>query len=335
MKVIKVSNKCVASGSCTLLTDLLQEGPDGKATPVGTGKITDKTAEKFMGVINHCPVGAISLEDSSIVKSTGTHGLKEIKTLITKELVEFKVPRPSEDICRYRGSASSIHYISAEGHNRYDYRSDSQAESAGLSHFDRIAYSQRRALVQEALVEFKVNQLGDFIKYETKQGNYYNDINEYFINFIRDVLKEIDEKTDGKIKLSLDLDRLKIGPDHHLNKVEDDFYLYQLHNIELIFTDSVVNKLNSLSSYKIYINTDDMEDYRERDVYCYNLFEVIEEFRGDIASAIQDVFNYDDAIKVHIERVYETYSKILKEELNEIAKFLFKEIDNYLVVTSK
>lgn len=34
--------------------------------------------------------------------------------------------------------------------------SDSQAESAALSHFNRVAYSQRRAIVQQVLVEFYV-----------------------------------------------------------------------------------------------------------------------------------------------------------------------------------
>jgi len=329
MKIVKVSNnKCVASGGCTLLSDLLEEGLDGKAVPVGSGKISDSAAETFQEVINHCPVGAIYLEDSGLVKSSGVEGLNELKELIKKQLVDYNVSRPSREIGRYSGSASSIQYISSEGHHRYDYKSDSQAESAGLNHFDRVAYSQRRALVQQALVEFKINQLGDFIKYEEKPGNYYNEINNPLINLIKDIIQEIIEKTESKESVSVNLDRLKIGPDH---KEKDEFYIYRLRNIETIFTESIVNKLDSLSSYRLYINTDDMEDYRGKDLYCYDLHEVIQQFRGDLADAIKDVFNYEDALEAEIKWVYERYSGFLKEELNDIANYLIKVIDSFLV----
>jgi hypothetical protein len=144
-----------------------------------------------------------------------------------------------------------------------------------------------------------------------------------------DIIEELKEKTDNKAVISIDLNRIKIGPDH--KNGGEEFYIYQLRNLEKIFADSVINKLDSLSSYKLYVNTDDIEDYKGNDTYCYNLFEVIQEFKQDIASAIQDLLHIDDAIETHIVRVYERYSKFIKEEMNDIGNYLLKEIDILLL----
>ncbi|MUT64702.1 ferredoxin [Paenibacillus sp. NEAU-GSW1] len=328
MKSIVISNKCAASGGCTLLTDLLLEGPDGKPVPAGSGQISDLEAKTFQEVIDHCPVKAISLKNSGLVASSGKQGLAELKSLIASKVDSFQVPKPPSHLHRYRGSASSIPYISSEGHNRYDYRSDSQAKSAGLSHFDRVAYSQRKAVVQQALVQFKVDQLGDYIKYEQNNENFYHSTNEALIKWVTAVAEEIKEKSDGTAKVNLDANRFIIGPDY--KQAKDEFYLYQLQNIEKIFADHVVRKLDSLSSYNLYINTDDMEDYRGKDMYSYNLNEAIQTFKEDVASALQDSFNYDEIIEDHVNKIYTRYSHYLKEALKEAADEMVKAIDSCL-----
>ncbi len=328
MKKIHVSDQCKASGICTRMTDLLQKDANGKAMPAGSGRITDKTAEKFMDVIKSCPMNAISLKDANLVASAGTQGLYELKAFIMRELGGYKVPLPPRNLHTYNGTASSIPLICSKLHNQYKYNSECNAEVAGLNHFAQAAYSQAKTIVQKALVEFKESQLYDFIFYEKKQGNYYHDIHESLSILITNIVEELKERTEEKIPISVNIDRIRIGPEDVI--VGEDLHLERLKNLEEFFADSVVSKLDPLQDYRLYINTDFIEDFRGKEVHCHDLQEAIEKFKGDIADAIKDVFNYDNAIEAEIEEIYYKFAEKLKKELQQIADHLIKAINQYL-----
>ncbi|MGH4137654.1 ferredoxin [Clostridium sp.] len=324
MKKILVSNKCVACGSCTLMTNLLEEDSEGKVNPVASGKITDEKSKEFLEVIKSCPVSAISIKDENLVESTGKQGLTELKSLIRQNFFNYKIPRPLTNDYRCDINRSSITYNSPSGNCRYDYKSDSKAESAGLSEFDRAMYSQRKALTQEVLVEYRTNQLRKYAYYERKKGNYYFDINQSLSKLISQLVDEIMERTENKAKIPEKFDEIEIGPDYGY---EGESYAYRIRYTERVYTDAITSKLSSVSSYKVYVNTDDIEDYKGKDTYCYNLNEVIDEFRGDLAVAIQDVVNDDCGIPHDVNETVNKYSELLTKALNEKANYLIKEIE--------
>jgi len=325
VKNIKVSDKCVACGTCTLMTELLLENANGTVIPAKSGKIADDSVKEFMEVIESCPVGAISLEEAGLVKSQGKQGLLELKELIKKELANYSVPRPT--YYRFDGNVSSIPYNSPSGQGRYDYKSDSKATRAGLNEFNRVMYSQRRAIIQQVLAEYEITALKRFAYYEEKEGNYYFGVNKKVSFLIDQLVEEVKEKTSNKIVIPLNFEKIDIGPDHGF---KEEFYIYQLCNVETVFVDEIASQLDPLSEYSVYVNTDDIEDYKGRDIYCYQLNEVIETFRKDVLYAIRDIINDSNGIDVHINRVYDKYVESLQEVLNGKANYLNKEIDKYL-----
>lgn len=273
-------------------------------------------------------MNAISLTDSNLVPSSGTQGLYELKAFIMRELGGYKVPEPSRNLYNYNGSASSIPSVCSELHNRYCYKSDRNAEVAGLNHFAQAVYSQAKPIAQQALAEFKVNQLHDIIFYEKKPGNYYHEIHESLSTLIIDIVEELKERTGDKIPVFVEIKKIRMGPDD--KNVAEDPHLERLKNLETIFADRVVSKLDPLQDYHLYINTDYMEDFRGREVYCYDLQEATQKFRENIAEAIKTLFNYDNAIETEIDSIYQTFSGNLKQELQHIANNLIKTINKYL-----
>lgn len=331
MKKLIVSDKCVACGSCVMMCDLLVERSDGKAVAKEPSTISEQQLDKVKAIINSCPVKAISIEESGLTKAKGKEGLKELANLIDEKMENCKETLLSLDGYRFNKSEYIVPVSGGTGEYRYEYKSDSKAMQAGLKDFDRVMYSQRKALIQQVLVDYKHRQLKKYAYYEKKSGNYYYDTNKRIQKAIAEFIAEAKELSSNKIVLPSGFEKFEVIPDFGY----DELMVYKLrHFDELWFVDNIIRELERLSWYDTYVDTDDCEGSRGRYMYCYkNIYKVCELFGKHILNEVEFVLNSYDGVGSVLKGALSEYIKDVENEISNKVGILKNAIDS--VVSGK
>ncbi|WP_160690082.1 ferredoxin [Clostridium sp. C2-6-12] len=326
MKKVIISEKCVSCGACALECDVFEESPNGKAAINNKIELDDNITKKILKIANECPVKAIEIIEDKIVKSQGKEGLKEVSNLLKKELIDSQIAKPQIDDYKFNKEEYRIPVSAGYGEYRYDYKSDDKAVQAGLKEFDRVMYSQRKALIQQVLVEYKFKSLKKYSEYEMKDGNYYYDLKKKIEQILIKVEREAKSISNNKISLPNNFSIFEVKPDFG----HDDMIVYQLrHFEELWFTNDIMNELESLHWYDTYVDTDDMEDSRGKDVYCYkNIYKVSELFGKHILDEVVYVLSGADGAQKIVNEALNKYIDLANKEINKKVEIFYNAIKN-------
>lgn len=334
IKRIVISENCVACGNCTLTTSYIEEGIDGKAIPIEPGYISNMKISELEDVIESCPVKAISLVNAGMVSSDGIAGLKELKEIINHRLTNFKIPFPQSSEYEFNKAEYSTPTAYASGEYRYEYKSSDQAERAGLREFDRIMYSQSKAIIQQIIIDYKNRKLRKYAYYDREPGNFYYDNNKAIEKILKEIVIQAKIIADNKLELPSEFEIFDVEPDMGINgdSFNRELYMYQVRHLEeLWFVQNILNERESLSWYQTYIDYDDREDSRGKDVYCYkNISEVCSKFGQYLLNDTQYCLTGSDGVRKVIEDPINRYSKKAESALNTKIDFLIKEIDRLI-----
>lgn len=331
IRKITVNDECLACGLCINECDWLVENEEGKAIAKDNIFLTSKDMDLFEKVKSICPVSAIGIKNCGRTTTEGEEGLKELLQIV-KDLVEnyeIKMPDSKEYYFDKEGYSVPKGYSSRE--YKYEYKSDSKAEYAGLKEFNRIMYSQRRALIQQILTQYKVNEVYKFFEDSDNEVNYFNKINIEFINLLHEIIYEA-----KVIEENLEFDEMLfeyIEPEFGRkgDKFDEEMYVYQIRHLEEIWlTDNIINELEDLNWFDVYVNTDYMENSRGKDIYCYKLAEVQEKFAQQILTETAYVLNSYDGVKKILEDNLVSVIKPMKEEMKKRFDTIISEIESFI-----
>lgn len=317
MKKIVVDDKCLACGACTILSEFLVEKTNGKVYAKEPAIINEKDIEDFKNVINVCPVQAISIEK---LNNTGANDIVEIKKSILDQIDQFKVKLPSNEEINFNKENFKVLLPECSFKSRFSFRSDSQAESAGLQEFDRVMYSQRKALIQNVLIQYKKSVLNRYLEYKREDGNYYYDINNNARNLLKKYAVQIEEYTNGKFNLMNEIEKFQVIPQFG----PDDLYRYKLKNIESCLDNSVMSELEPLRWYQTFVNTDDKE-LSSRYAYCFDIKEVVTLFSKHILDEISYVVN-GETIQMIVNDAIKLFVKDMEVKMKETLNLFIKKI---------
>lgn len=331
MKKIYISDDCIVCGSCVIQSNLLKETATGKPAPIiASGIIPKNLIPGFKNIIDSCPVNAISITESDgMIKKLKSENLVEVKKLVNLKLEKYKDIISNKDEYKFNKDEFLIPLPHSSDENKYNYNSDSSAERAGLREFDRIMYSQRKAIIQKILVEYKTKILNRFLKYEKKKGNYYYDLNCEIRENLKDLSIEIRDLSNNQIKLNTKFTNFEVKPTFGINgdKIDRELYVYKIRHLEEIhIVEDIIRELEPLSWFDTYINTDDYEDYRGKDIYCYDLREVTEKFAQQILNEVAYILNYNDIITDLLKYPIEKFVCDVEKELNRKFEIIEKII---------
>ena len=314
MKDIVITNDCISCGMCSLESEIFIELDNGKAEVNKNIDLNEKRLKEAEQIASECPAKAIKFaEKKGVVKAKGQEGIKELVELMKKELVDTKITAPKPEDYKFNKSEYPVPIAYGLGEYNYVYRNERKAEQAGLKEFDRVMYSQRKAIIQKILVDYKYNKLKKYYEYSNKSGNYYYDVNKKIEEVLIKVYKEAQRITGDKNILPKSFTNFKVIPDFGC----DDVMVYHLKHIEKTTTvNDIMNELESLSWYEIYINTGDMEDYNGRDIYCYkDIYKVCKLFGGHILDEVAFVLNSYDGAESMVKDSLSQFTKKINEEV--------------------
>ena len=335
MKKVVISDDCSACGICSIGTDLIYEGSDGRAVVREPGIVIENQLEKIQEIINNCPSKAIQLEDHRGIVSVGGHeGLEELKTIILEKLGQYTVSMPPKKDYAFNKDYFHFPYMgSGRGAHQYEYSSDKKAESAGLSEFNAICYSRSKVLIQALFVRYKDIFLRRYYEYEKTPGNFYHTVNQEIGEFLKQVIAEAQNISNNKLILPKEFEDFEVVPRMGLekgDKTDRELYIYQLiHFEEMYLVDDVVRERESLEWYRTYINTYDTRDYRDKTKYAYDVSEAIEAFEKWTISDIGRTINYN--IEGILETPIKYFNDDVQKELKEKVEILIKAIDEVII----
>ena len=333
LKKVVVSEKCVACGICTLQTNLLKENSDGKVSVVEPGIVSEENILLIEKVITKCPVKAISLVKFGLVNGKGKEGLKELLAFVKNKLYNYKVEFPLPKEYEFNKTEFQVHTAYGQGEYSYEYSSDDRAMRAGLREFDRVMYSQRRAIIQQLLVEYKTKKLNKYSYYEDKNDNFYYSTNKKIENLLKEIIEEA-KGLSNDISFPSGFEKFEVIPKFGISgdEINRELIVYQLRHIEeLWFVQDIMNELESLSWYDTYIDTDYMEDYRGRDVYCYkNINDVCNRFGEHLINEFPYVLNGSDGVRKILEAPISNYIEQVNKEIKIKADILIDLIEKRL-----
>lgn len=339
MKTFVVSDDCVSCGLCLQETDLLVEDAVGKAKPAEKCIINDlKKAEK---IVADCPVGAISIVEKGDIKQLDEKTIRELPNLLGQKLRQVKRPQLTDEVKLDARKYNVKRNGESVGAYDYKYSSESNALSAAIDQFDRIAYSQYARFITEILVQYKEEKLKKYYIFD--KNSFWNQENAKYRSVLLNFANEIESLTNGTIKLSDDFIKFEVYPCSE-SDIDNNYhmwglkYLEQCKNIESIM--SAFHGLNSTSKndYKTYIDTDDIEVYagtgwfggdKYKTKYCYCLLsEAVETYLSDLTWAI----NYADAdqraidgVKWAITSYNNKVDKTIEEKIIAVKNLFYKK----------
>lgn len=310
MKQIIINEKCNGCGMCIVkCPKYFEENDDGNAQVIkgvlaGNDVVLDT-------VISECPVKAISLGDSVDRKQSIQEELDKLKALANG----LTVNRDDIDFTDGYSYITNFPYI---GSSRYEYRSSSSAESAGLDAFTSRAYSQIDSKILDCITTYRVNVIKPY--YSTDERSVYTQFNKK----ISDILTAVANLVD-KDKLPSDFCNLDVYPDR-------DTVWKMLEKGEIVgenFVGIVKREFEySASYYRTHIDYDDTEvtEYgrgmfgRDREVtkYNYNAQDAVNELRSDLQDAVRYAkSNIEEATLGYIKGIVNNYNQKLKTCLNQ------------------
>lgn len=333
MRQLSVAKNCNACGRCFLLTDLLIEDDYGKALPAKDKFIEQNDENAVSEAIKSCPVGAISIVEKGVAKNTGKKGLEEILENLKSKLKAFKVPEVSCSDINFNAKNYDFPIPSARGEYDYVYSSDSRAERAGLDEFDRIMYSQYRAIIKNILVQYKNHKLRPYYLCEENSESYYFNVNIKIEEMLKEAKAEALYLCEGtNFSLPKDFDSFKYYPKDadYICSVER-LSKFDERSTSLGIMDYFKNEksYSSLSDYASYLDTDAYEKYegeslfgqsKYKTCFCYkNIYEACNEYLDDLKFSMNMVDIDEDAFN-ELERAINQYKEIVDKELNNKIK---------------
>lgn len=325
MKKIIISNNCVQCGACILATNLLKEELDGTIVAKGDGYISDEEAVNFEKIVRLCPAKAIELEDSNELNTSNIDNLKNLKKKVFDEIHDYNINVQIDKEMKFEKNEYQIQIGETNLKSRFKFRSDSQAELEGLHEFDRIMYSQRRAIIQNILVQYKQKKLYKFLEYKKEEGNFYFEENKKIENILKRINIQLKELTANEIDLSNELNEFNVMPDFGCDEIRS----YQIRNFEDIYiTGAIMDELESLSWYDTYVNTD-YKSLSSRDAYCYELTDVVNIFKRHILDETAYIINDSKTYSI-LEDTIKPYKNDVNKSLKNKCDLIIKSIDKYL-----
>ncbi len=295
MKQIKINAKCNQCGICVVkCPEYFAENENGDVRVIAPS--VDVTS-KLTSAINACPVKAIELGAEVDSKQNIRNYLNELEKMkngitVTRSDIEFN---------EVFYTAVSVPYA---GMSDYSYRSSSQAERAGYDAFVSRSYSQIDNVILERITEYRMAMIKPY--YTTDHDSAYAKNNRK----VSELLKAIAVSVKAG-KLPSDFCTVDVCPD--TNNV-----VWQMLNRGEIISNNFISKVKkefsySASEYKTYIDSDDMEDYRGRDVYCYKAGDASRELGRDLGNALKWAKrDIEEGALDYVKSLVETYNKNLK-----------------------
>mgnify|MGYP003302507079 FL=1 len=269
MRKISITEKCNHCGICVVkCPEYFSETDDGDVCLTVTN--VNETTE-LKNAIEACPIKAIQLGEEIDSKQN----IMDYMNLLEKMRDGLSVKK--EDIEFHEGYCMPVDVPHA-GISGYDYKSSSQAERAGYDAFVRRSYSQIDNLILERITLYRINVIKPY--YTTDSDSVYAKNNKK----ISDILKAI-SVTISNTKVSSDFCNVDVFPD--TNNV-----VWKMLNRGEVISNNFIGKVKSefsygASEYKVYIDYDDTEDYRGKDMYCYKAGEASTELGKDLGNALK------------------------------------------------
>ena len=300
MRKLEINEKCNQCGVCVLKCPAyFAENEDGDVKVISENV---SETEALTDAVQSCPVNAIQLgEEIDIMKS-----IQEYADKLNVFKSGIRVTR--DDISFHEAYTRPV-YVPSAGVSRYEYRSSSQAERAGYDAFVRISYSQIDNLILERITDYRVTEIKPY--YTTDSNSVYYKNNQE----ISDILKAV-SATVGAEKFPSDFCVVDVYPD------TNDTVWKMLNRGEII-SDNFIGMVKrefdySASEYKTYIDWDDMEDYRGKDIYNYNASEASRELGRDLGNALRYAkSDIEEASLGYIKGIVDSYNRKLKECLDK------------------
>ena len=320
MKVV-ISDKCIACGICYNSTELLFEQKDGKAGVKGNNILTEEQIKELKKVAEECPENAISIEEVSIVKSTGKEGLKELKELIQKNVMNFKIVYPPKEEFAFDRNQYSLPSISSSKEGEYDYKSEYAAESAGKKEFNRLCYSQIYNMAKYLLNAFSTRKTEKYSKYEQDESNFAFQLEKQANNMLSEIGEELQRL--GNCNIKPELTKVDMEEYHRVSPKKSMFV--NLHDYPCRFMGDIQGEIASLASNYDYIETDDAGRY-----YCFYIQDNIDEFLTDLMDAADYVINDSDAYEFLCSCFDKEYGDFIKAVHNRGEQLCY-EIDKLLM----
>lgn len=329
MKKVMINEKCVGCGACFDMTELIVENDEGFAAVGEQSYLDAEKMEELQEVIAACPNQAIEIIDGGLVEGSGPEGLNKLYQLITNEIKEFKVDRPEPKGYHFKKEDYKYPITQSAKSFRYDYKSDNRAESAGLREFDRVMYSQRRAIIQGILVEYKIKHLKEFYEPEKKEGHYYFEQNRRVQDLLQSYANEALSLTDGKLGLPEAFTKFYVEPDLGYEGFGNIGRLKDLEEVN--YTSSIINELEPLQWFDSWIDTDYQENSRGKDVYCFkSMTEASVKFGDQILNECGYVLNGVQDIDRDVNLVADTFVKALNELVRSKLQNVLDELEAYM-----
>lgn len=331
-KKIKVNSECIGCGMC-LVNSYMEELPDGKVQPKGTGILSEKDEATFMKVVNDCPANAISLE-GVIAKSKG-----EIVSEAKKKIEMLKLLKPTKEELKYEEKYADFYvpeYV--RGEDRAEYSSYERAKSAAKDAIDQAMYSQRGTIVKSIVNNYCIDKLTPYTRYDETERNFFYSSNKKAEKILAEIAGEFQTLNPAK-KIPENMLTIQSRPDSKADWEMKSLKTDILYQADVILGRGMSGEYYKLSSYVQDCDIDSYEVYagtglfgRDRYVdkyYFHRTKNAFHEIAKDIQSACTSEFN--DAVVEEFAlpmttRLAERYEKRLKDELLKKVD----ELKNYL-----
>ena len=287
---LRIDSGCIACGICLASSNLLRENTDGTVTVSGAGIIDAAELPIVQQIIDDCPAHVIRLE--------GINGKsrQEIEMLIRDELVNYSLVIPARSEFEFDKNNIRVPIPWSLNERKYIYSSDNRAKRAGLEEFNRLMFSQRKNIIQQIFIEYKANKLLPYFRYEKTSNNFYYKVEQQICELLEKVSAEV-KTLNPQIEIPDDFNDFTLK----FNPKEADVIGYFKTGLEILQAKRVLGYLStecySLSSYEIYFDTDDSEEYAGTGLfgndkyitkYCfYNLKEAFETLAKDISDGCE------------------------------------------------
>ena len=316
MSNLKVNSACIMCGSCLSFGyDFLEEESDGHIT-VKENTFLSAESKELKSLMEICPVKALEYDKNVPVKSKAEQ-VEQIKKKL-KGWQGLKKPEPQDLPFDEKKYFMNMPFL---GGSSYTYSSDRAAMNAAEKKFDNGAYSKINVFILQIVSQYRADKVSPYYTYGPDTNSIYYKENQKII----EMLKQIEKLSDKK--LGEDFSSFEIYPYRDIcYKMLQKGELVGDNLVSSVYDEFRSGSYSSLSSYRMYFDTDSMERYagtglfgKEKyvDKYCYgNLSEATRELEKDLRNALRYT---TDRIQRHASEIArgltETYNNQAKEEL--------------------
>ena len=295
MRKLIINESCNQCGVCVVKCPAyFAEDENGNVKLVSTNV---NEIDTLIDAIESCPVKAIELGEEIDSHKSVQEYIESLNIMMSGITVT------QSDIAFHEAYTRPV-YVPSAGISRYEYKSSSQAERAGYDAFVSRCYSNIDSYILERITDYRVSEIKPYYTTDTESVYYKN--NQKII----DILKAISVSV-GSDKLPSDFCSFNVSPD------TSDIIWKMLNKGEIVgdnYIGIVKREFSySASEYKTYIDWDDTEDYRGKDVYNYNASDASKELGKDLGNALgwakSDI---EEATLGYIKSLVDSYNKNLK-----------------------